>query len=301
MDPLTVLQNSHEWWWNVTLYSGIGVGVFTAFTILGGFRQKSITKEIDAIKDARFAVVERNTPVHVGKLTPGSGKTPDLPIRDFSKYPGSPEYLAGLAKKLAPPDSAMLVFLGNSVMWGSNGKFPKVAIEQNGESMLSFDQDETGILVSAKFFNKDGKAICQMKNNAFETAGTNLVWGLKPNNPPNRLTVIDDELREVLDIEFINPHAIQILGDYYLRNGCPVIITPQAQLLGKDLFAGHMSGDNSGADLAIQWPTTGPNPIPDAHAHFAQMLKQREEMEEMGRALNDGRPELPPSPTPNPE
>lgn len=137
-------------------------------------------------------------------LQPGNGATP------------------GVSTIVPIPEGAIQLFLGNSVAWTS--AFPVRVIRQQGESMLEIGRNDEGMWVSGKFFNRDGKAICQIVENNLHPSPT---YTFRIDRvADNRLKVIDDELHEVLDVEIINDRAIRILGEFYIRDGKRISITP---------------------------------------------------------------------------
>lgn len=147
-------------------------------------------------------------------LTPGRSATPSIAFEGISV-----------------PVSDVKLFFGNSIAWTSS--LPFVAIKQAGEDMLVISGTKDAVTISAKIFDKSGTILCELdENEIFVNEGN--VFRIK--HTPHRLTVMDHEARAVLDVEFINQTAIRVLGDYYLRNGLKVRLTPASTEIGPFSF-----------------------------------------------------------------
>jgi hypothetical protein len=146
-----------------------------------------------------------------GAISPGEEKTPDLPDT-------IPQQVVA---------SSGFIFIGKMIVWSPF--FPFSAIRQQGEDMISLSLQGQDILVSAMFFDVDGKIVCQIINNKFY---------LNPNNyfrserTAHSLRVFDNEARETLFVNYLNPRAIQIFGDFYLRNKTHVILRKDYTSIG---------------------------------------------------------------------
>ena len=160
-------------------------------------------------------------------LVPGTGETPQFP------------FPTEVIETFGIPDSAMYVFLGKSVTWAS--KFPHLQITQRGEEMVTIDARDSKLSITAKFFDTDGKIICWIDKNRFYPNSEKI---FRMDRTPHRLTVFNDEARMVLDVKYINDHAISLLGDFYLRGGTRVLITPDRQEIGLlRILSPQMFGD----------------------------------------------------------
>ncbi len=151
--------------------------------------------------------IEEETP-NASALTPGCGETPILP-------PIPPNLIELI------PTTATYVFFGNS--FACTDKFPFDIIRQRGEPMVTLDRNDGSLLLSAKVFDKRGKILCEIVENVIHTNHNN-VFRIERDSI-HRLAVIDDELRRVLDIEYINPRTIRFLGDFHMRRGTHATIS----------------------------------------------------------------------------
>ena len=168
-------------------------------------------------------------PKATGVLEPGSGIIP--PVPDIPKEHQDVIFLAD-----------MLVFFANHV--ACIREFPYTIIQQDGEKMLALNKKDDKILLSAKFFNVQGKIVCEIVDNQFHL-NLNNVFRFEQESP-HRLVVINDEARPILDIEYINPQAVRIYGDFFVREGFHLIMKEDILRLDSD------SVGAGGVDLP--WP-----------------------------------------------
>jgi hypothetical protein len=231
---------------------GVAGGIIAAAIVHFSLKDsEQAEKEIAAARsDATEAkhgvrVLADSTPVRTGALVPGDRPSPNAPTT---------------RNRPQIPESAMRVFIGSSLIWTETREFPRVIIRQGQEDMLTIEKADGGFVVSAKVFNKDGKIVCQITNNRFDL-NTKTVFRIdRPS--PSQLVVIDDEARMVLDIDFINPHTVRILGDFYLRDGYRASIREDCQdFAGVRLFGTLLQIDAEipavgvGTDGAISVPS----------------------------------------------
>jgi hypothetical protein len=164
-------------------------------------------------------------------LTHGSGSTPPVEF---------------LGKPVMPPDSAMIMFFGNAVAWTST--FPFSVIKQADEDVITINRNNDGIVISAKLFDRTGKIVCEIVDNAFHLNPNKL---FRMDKPPHGLRVFNDEARCVLDIEFINERTVRFFGDFYLRNGLHVVMAPTQLLLGDGDYSGNIFGQSGSGAIRI--------------------------------------------------
>lgn len=144
-----------------------------------------------------------------GILIPDNKPTPDNPCGDI-------------------PSNAIALFLGNSVAYTS--KFPHTVIEVVDQDLLVIDKQEEKIMISAKFFSRDGKIVAELKENKFYINPNNYFRLERPDD--HNLIVYDQEAQEVLNVKFINPSTIKLLGIFYFPNRSPIIIREDVQIFG---------------------------------------------------------------------
>jgi hypothetical protein len=144
-------------------------------------------------------------------------------------------------KEVRESKSNVFAFLGNSVVW--TDKFPMKVLSQMNEEMIVIEREgNSAISLTAKFFNQRGEFICHIVRNRFRLNPANYTMD---DSTPHKLVVYDNA-KQVLSIEYINPRAIRILGDFYLRNGAHLVIGPDEQQIGNVRMSGSVVGNSAG-------------------------------------------------------
>jgi hypothetical protein len=141
-------------------------------------------------------------------LIPGDGEMPELP-RVQQPY----------ADEIR--DSRFFVFLGRAIVCVDH--FPFAIIRQLDESMISLDREGHALALSAKFFNEAGKIVCEIVRNELHFNEKNIFRIERAS--PQQFSVLDDEARQVISVEYINARAVRIIGYFFLRNGLLVHIS----------------------------------------------------------------------------
>lgn len=175
------------------------------------YQDKLWTDDEKAEKPAsdRSAEAAKAASTRSGEIVAGNGETPSHPQLHLVQ------------------ESMLKVFAGPLLMASDN--FPFFQLIQGGETMLMIDEKDGKLLLSALFFNKDGKVLCEIDKNQFDAAQS----AFKVKRPaPNRLIVVNDEARTALDLEFVNDRSIRLSGDFYLRHGAHVVIDQDKMQVG---------------------------------------------------------------------
>jgi hypothetical protein len=169
---------------------------------------------------AYYETIRRYELTHI---VPGDAPTPPMPTADCS-----------------PPESALLVFLGNSHL-SSATKFPRtiiaIGVDRDRQSypMLQIDRQDNGLSIKLiRIFNDKGNVITTVhENEPFVNSNFRVN---KPN--PHQLIVFDDHDEEVINLQFLNPHAIMVTGLFRRPN------EPMVRILQNEInVAGlHISG-----------------------------------------------------------
>jgi len=259
-DSLSELENYQALLRAIALWGAIIFGILAV--IIGGWwawYNNKLDDRIDELRKARddakeaaiqadVAEAKKLIPETTGIIRPGNGATPPLPKYEtpawnFSPLPdGIPDETRKLiedSQRRAEqehkerterfeqenkfPDDAFLFFVGNNVCWTPD--FPLSVVAQGDEDILWIEKEGDGIVVSAKFFNSDGKIICEIVKSTFHLNPKNY---FRMERKPNRLTVINDELKRIIDIEYINKRCIRLFGEFYGRAGATVYDHPGA-------------------------------------------------------------------------
>jgi hypothetical protein len=132
------------------------------------------------------------------------------------------------------PPNAFLILLGNSVAWSE--KLPVDILNIKNESVLSIDEKDGNILLSAKLFDDKNKIVAELRDNE---------WFINPNNffrkeRPNKsqLIIFDQKSDEILNLDFINNKTIKITGIFRHKNlrGSVIFTNEYAVFPGNNRF-----------------------------------------------------------------
>lgn len=144
-----------------------------------------------------------------GVLTPDNKPTPSNPCGSI-------------------PKNAIALFFGNSVCYAI--RFPYIVIQVGDKQLIVLNNINGKITISAKFFSKDGKIVAELEGNTFTINQNNYYKIERPNY--HTLIVYDQENNQILNIEYLNPVVIKILGIFYSPNRPPIIINEELQIIG---------------------------------------------------------------------
>lgn len=126
------------------------------------------------------------------------------------------------------PVGAFALFFGNSVAY--TNEFPHTIIQVGNDPLLVINKLDDRLTISAKFFSRDGKIIAELRDNKFDINPNNYFHIERPNE--HILIVYDQEAKQILNIEYLNPSAMKLLGKFYLPNRPPIIIDEEWQNFG---------------------------------------------------------------------
>jgi len=138
------------------------------------------------------------------------------------------------------PPNAIALFFGNSVAYTSS--FPHPVIEVGNQKLLVINKKGNRITISAKFFNRDNRIVGELKDNRFYINPNNYFRIERPNE--HSLIVYDQEDNQAINVEFLNPSTIRLLGRFYLPNRRPIIIDEERQTFGGTEMSGNCFGEN---------------------------------------------------------
>lgn len=160
----------------------------------------------------------------IAYLRPGNGPSPSF---------------AG--RRAVPPPNSLIVSFGSNLAWGTNLPF---AVLQMGEmQMLAVDRTPGSSRLNIsilRVFDGNGNLLARIE-------GEDL-W-FSPNvrhRKPNRSTLLvyDQTDRQVLKVEFVNPHFLYVEGIFHSQTGRAVSITPECLLIqGGGCLAGNNFGN----------------------------------------------------------
>jgi hypothetical protein len=118
------------------------------------------------------------------------------------------------------PEDAIAIYFGDSASWTKN--FPHTVFSVHGENVFVLDKDTDGnLLVTVRIFDDRGDLVARLEKNRFITTSAASRME-RPNK--NSLVIFDHTDQEVLDVQFLNPKAIQITGTLRYPGISPVVI-----------------------------------------------------------------------------
>ncbi|MBZ5594371.1 MAG: hypothetical protein LAP39_19190 [Acidobacteriia bacterium] len=118
------------------------------------------------------------------------------------------------------PRNAVALYLGNRVSVIT--EFPHVVFRAHGEEVLRIDRDSSDLLISFRVFNDSGTLVARLDRNTF-TAANSASHVERPD--PSHLLVFDDLGTKVLDVQFLNPQAINMTGILRYPGMDPIIVS----------------------------------------------------------------------------
>lgn len=152
----------------------------------------------DAIK-----IPLRNDPM-TGFLIPANDPSPSLP----NGWPA--------------PTNFITLYLGNSA--SVNCWLPHTVINFHGQPILAINTNSAGLYVSAKIYGENGNMVCMLESNRFTINPSNFLTRLMPDK--STLIVHDRSDVEVLNMRYLNPHAISLNCRLKLPDGREIVISP---------------------------------------------------------------------------
>jgi hypothetical protein len=158
-------------------------------------------------------------------LEPANDPTPALPCNN-----GLP----------LPPDAIALYF-GNSRLSTPEFRFPWPVLYPQDRRLrkkhpiITLEKDKAGrIAIDFDVLSADHKIIARIERNRFVINGNNILTKQRPDC--STLIVVDQYGNEVLNIRYLNPHSIHLLGKFYvIGQKEPVEITDADQYMGNGM------------------------------------------------------------------
>jgi hypothetical protein len=147
-----------------------------------------------------------------GLLVPGN--EPDPPLPPSCDKPPSP--------------NALRVYLGGSSV-GYSTSDEITVLRVKGDELLGIRRISKGLAISAKTFSEDGKIIADIVDNRFYINPNNSFRMDKPDS--HSIRVYDLQDRKVLDVRYINPHSVKVLGIFKVPGSQGITIGEDETLL----------------------------------------------------------------------
>jgi len=116
------------------------------------------------------------------------------------------------------PNTLNIVF-GGSVFGGVD--FPFAAVQFKGRPVILIERGENGLLFTFDVIDSEGKILARVVKNAVTISQRAL---MPQRTSLHSLLINDDTGREVLNIDYLNPHTLTIKGRFYIEKGYLVAI-----------------------------------------------------------------------------
>lgn len=144
-----------------------------------------------------------------------------------------------------PPPSAIRVYAGGSLFWTNSDHFSLVSV--GGRPIIFAGLQKGKMEISGDVYSPD-EDVVHIDGNKFETLA-----GFKPGRPDRHTLIVWDKWHQkVLDIRFLNSHAIRLSGEFRAPGHAPVIIDDDGIKVGS---VGNFSAScTSGISTAIIVP-----------------------------------------------
>lgn len=126
------------------------------------------------------------------------------------------------------PVDALRVYAGSNVGISTSREITVLSVK--GVDLIDLRRTPNGIAISARTFGEDGKIVAQIVDNQFYVNPSNFFRLDRPNN--HSLSVYDVRGTKVVDITYINPHSVVILGVFRVPDAPPVVVNENEIVLG---------------------------------------------------------------------
>jgi hypothetical protein len=136
------------------------------------------------------------------------------------------------------PTDALKVFLGSNLGLTTSDEVKVLTL--GNTDVLSLRRTSKGLAVNAKTFSEDGKIIAEVIDSRFYINRNN---AFRIDTDKHSLRVYDQQDQKVLDVRYINPHSVKVLGIFRASGFGPVVVDEnQMSFGGSELAGGCFSG-----------------------------------------------------------
>jgi hypothetical protein len=145
------------------------------------------------------------------------------------------------------PGDALAIYMGSSASWTKT--FPHVVFQSRGNELLTLNRDANGgLLISAKIFDDRTDLVAKLENNHF--IATNAASHFE--RPDRSALVVYDHLdKPVLDIHFLNDHAVQISSATLRAPGGQTVSIQKGTMIIGNQFINRACFGGVGADFVF--------------------------------------------------
>jgi ribosomal protein L24 len=118
------------------------------------------------------------------------------------------------------PTNSISLILGNTVdevFW-----FPHTVLIYKGKPILTISKNSKGATISGEFFGDNGDIVAVLENNHFTINRLNYFTKERPDK--STLIVRDQKNIEILNVRFVNPRTIKLLGRFRMPYAADLVI-----------------------------------------------------------------------------
>lgn len=142
-----------------------------------------------------------------------------------------------------PPSDALIIYLGNSVVYARAEKFPYTILKIGEEHALTMNKTDKGtISLNATVRTSDGRIVATIQENKFHINPNNY---FRKESDSHTLTVYGQEGQRVLYVRYLNPSAIKVLGIFNHPDGGqhPAVLVEEEEMkVGNAIFSRNCFG-----------------------------------------------------------
>jgi hypothetical protein len=139
-----------------------------------------------------------------------------------------------------PPDS-WAVFCGSSVAFSTNPEL--TVIQTAGHQLLVASRTAEGLSISARIYSPDGRIIAEIDNNEFTINQNNYFKRDRPDK--STLVVYDQYNTPVLNVRYLNPTTVKVMGTFRYGNRPPIVIDETTTQIGGMTIKGFCFGNTA--------------------------------------------------------
>jgi len=119
------------------------------------------------------------------------------------------------------PSNALKVYLGGNLGYTTSDEV--TVLNVRGTDVIDLRRTSEGLAFNAKTYSEDGKIIAQIVDNRFFISPGNSFRIERPTT--HSLVVYDLRERKVMDINYINPLSLRVLGIFEVPGTLPLIVS----------------------------------------------------------------------------
>ncbi len=146
-----------------------------------------------------------------------------------------------------PPADAIAVYMGSSVGY-TTAQQPYGVLKLDDEVIVSIVKAGDGLSLNATIRSQDKRMVATIENNEFHINPNNYFYIKRPDR--HTLIVRDQQNRECLNVRFLNPTAIKVLGVFeFPAANLPAIVIDDDKVLSTEgnVYRNFCIGEAEGA------------------------------------------------------